>query len=83
MALSRIGLWSFDLVQLQMLQESLAKHSRQNSLTALQVSLQNMFDLAKYAIVLTFHRPAEFKWTALASWIAVFSGVSHVILTRI
>lgn len=78
MALSRIGLWSFDLIQLQMLQESLANHSRQNALTALQVSLQNVFDLAKYAVVLMFNRPREFKWTALVSWLAVLCGVCYI-----
>ncbi|PVG00035.1 hypothetical protein CPB86DRAFT_730384 [Serendipita vermifera] len=74
MSLSRIGLWSFDLVQLQILQESLANHSRRNALTALQLSLQNMFDLTKYAIVLGLNKPSQFKWTALISWISVFIG---------
>jgi iron-regulated transporter 1 len=76
MALSRIGLWSFDLVQLQILQESLANHARRNALTALQLSLQNMFDLTKYALVLGLNKPSQFKWTALVSWISVFTGVS-------
>lgn len=75
MALSRIGLWSFDLVQLQILQETLANHSRRNAMTALQLSLQNAFDMTKYVLVLGLNRPEQFKWTALVSWIAVFTGV--------
>ncbi|KAG8761134.1 hypothetical protein FRC14_006840 [Serendipita sp. 396] len=74
MALSRIGLWSFDLIQLQLLQESLTDHPRKNALTALQLSLQNMFDLAKYALVLGLNKPSQFKWTALVSWVAVFTA---------
>jgi hypothetical protein len=38
MALSRIGLWMFDLAQLQILQESLESHPRRNALTGLQYS---------------------------------------------
>ncbi|KAG8809564.1 hypothetical protein FRC17_003382 [Serendipita sp. 399] len=79
MALSRIGLWSFDLVQLQLLQESLTNHPRKNALTALQLSLQNVFDLTKYALVLGLNKPSQFKWTALVSWIAVFTATETVV----
>ncbi|KAK4048612.1 hypothetical protein OIO90_005782 [Microbotryomycetes sp. JL221] len=47
MALSRIGLWAFDLCQLKLLQVSLEQHPRRNALTALQFSLQNILDLLK------------------------------------
>lgn len=40
MALSRIGLWMFDLAQLQILQESLELHPRRNRLTSFQYMLQ-------------------------------------------
>lgn len=40
MALSRIGLWMFDLAQLQILQESLESHPRRNRLTSFQYTLQ-------------------------------------------
>lgn len=40
MAFSRIGLWIFDLTQLQILQESLESHPRKNRLTSLQYILQ-------------------------------------------
>src|SRR5882762_2147678 len=40
MALSRIGLWMFDLAQLQILQESLELHPRRNRLTSFQYTLQ-------------------------------------------
>lgn len=45
LAVSRIGLWSFDLAQLAQLQMELNHHPRRNALTALQYALQNVFDL--------------------------------------
>ncbi|KAL7415375.1 hypothetical protein BDY24DRAFT_439796 [Mrakia frigida] len=79
-SLSRIALWSIDLIQLQILQEALRDHPRRNRLTSLQLSLQSAFDLSKYAIVLGFNKPAEFKWTALISFIAVFfAGITYTI----
>lgn len=47
MAISRIGLWSFDLAQVKVLQTTLQDHPRRNSITALQYSLCNIFDLLK------------------------------------
>lgn len=73
-ALSRIGLWSFDLAQLKVLQLELDSHPRRNRLTALQIALQNVFDLAKYVLTLAAATPRQFKWTALVSYIAVISG---------
>lgn len=72
MALSRIGLWSFDLAQLTQLQKALAHHPRQNTISALQYSLQNIFDLAHYGLTLGWNRPAEFKYAAMVSIGAVF-----------
>ncbi|QRV88221.1 iron-regulated transporter [Ceratobasidium sp. AG-Ba] len=72
MALSRIGLWSFDLAQLTQLQKALAHHPRQNTLSALQFSLQNVFDLAHYGLTLGWNRPAEFKYASAVSIGAVF-----------
>ncbi|OCF38724.1 solute carrier family 40 (iron-regulated transporter), member 1 [Kwoniella heveanensis CBS 569] len=73
-ALSRIGLWSFDLCQLKELQLALDTHPRRNQLTARQISLQNLFDLLKYVLTLTASSPACFKWTALVSWLAIVGG---------
>ncbi|KDN34977.1 hypothetical protein RSAG8_11983, partial [Rhizoctonia solani AG-8 WAC10335] len=72
MAISRIGLWSFDLTQLTQLQKALVHHPRQNTLSALQYSLQNIFDLAHYGLTLGWNRPAEFKYAATVSLGVVF-----------
>lgn len=73
-ALSRIGLWSFDLCQLKLLQLALEDHPRRNRLTALQIALQNLFELAKYVVSLAAASPAQFKWTAVVSYAAVVAG---------
>lgn len=52
MAVSRMGLWSFDLCQLKLLQNTLANHPRRNTLNGLQYSLQNVLDLLKYVMVI-------------------------------
>ncbi|KZP26835.1 hypothetical protein FIBSPDRAFT_1040578 [Athelia psychrophila] len=74
MAFSRIGLWMFDLAQLQILQESLESHPRRNRLTSFQYTLQNVFDMAKYALTMGLARPSEFKWAGMISVVAVFVG---------
>nr|XP_019003201.1 solute carrier family 40 (iron-regulated transporter), member 1 [Kwoniella mangroviensis CBS 8507]OCF66662.1 solute carrier family 40 (iron-regulated transporter), member 1 [Kwoniella mangroviensis CBS 8507] len=82
-ALSRIGLWSFDLCQLKELQLALDTHPRRNQLTARQISLQNLFDLLKYVLTLSASTPARFKWTALVSWLAIVVGaVSYAVYLR-
>jgi solute carrier family 40 (iron-regulated transporter), member 1 len=59
LALSRIGLYSFDLIQLQSMQVALERHPRRNKFTALQVSMQSTFDLGKYLVVFILNRPEE------------------------
>lgn len=70
----RIGLWSFDLCQLKVLQLATEHHPRRNRLAALQIALQNLFNLAKYVVTLAAATPAHFKWTALVSYAAVVGG---------
>jgi hypothetical protein len=79
-----LGLWSFDLFQLQLLQEALKDHPRRNRLTSLQLSLQSALDLAKYGMVLGWSSPADFKWTAVVSFGAVLlaGGVYGVYVQR-
>ncbi|KAK0458031.1 iron transporter [Desarmillaria tabescens] len=74
MALSRVGLWMFDLAQLQILQEALEHHPRRNTLTALQYSLMNTFDMLKYVLTMILSDPQQFRWAGLVSWIVVFFG---------
>ncbi|PWN47283.1 hypothetical protein IE53DRAFT_390579 [Violaceomyces palustris] len=71
LALSRIGLWSFDLAQLAQVQKALDEHPRKNSLMALQFSLQNLFDLGHYGLTLGWSSPGQFKYAAAVSYGAV------------
>ncbi|BGP38845.1 hypothetical protein JCM10449v2_002783 [Rhodotorula kratochvilovae] len=83
MAVSRIGLWSFDLCQLKELQEALNDHPRRNSIMALQFSLQNIFDLVKYAVTIVLHRPSQFKWAVVISFASVCCGaLSYLVYAR-
>lgn len=77
LALSRIGLWSFDLSQLSQLQTSLAHNPRRNSLSALQFSMQNFFDLFHYALTLIWQKPKDFKYPATVSFAAI--GIATVL----
>ena len=45
-----------------------------NRLTALQSSLQNLFDLMKYVLTLWVASPERFQYTAVVSWGAVLAG---------
>ncbi|KAL7420286.1 hypothetical protein Q5752_005255 [Cryptotrichosporon argae] len=72
--LSRVGLWSFDLCQTKEIQQALDGHPRRNALAARQLALQSAFDLAKYVLALAIGNPAQFRWTALVSWLAVGAG---------
>ncbi|KAF8964558.1 polyketide synthase [Flammula alnicola] len=74
MAVSRIGLWSFDLCQLKLLQRTLADHPRRNTLNGLQFALQNILDLLKYVMVIVLSQPSEFKYTAALSFGSVIAG---------
>ncbi|GAA5840724.1 hypothetical protein JCM5353_005745 [Sporobolomyces roseus] len=74
MALSRIGLWSFDLCQLKELQQALDDHPRKNTIMALQFSLQNMLDLIKYVVTIIFNKPDQFKWAVVISFASVILG---------
>ncbi|KAJ7648655.1 Ferroporti-1 [Mycena polygramma] len=74
MALSRIGLWSFDLIQTKQLQDALSTHARRNTLTALQFTMQSVADLLKYVLTMILSRPAQFRWAGLVSFVSVSSG---------
>ncbi|GAA5880508.1 hypothetical protein JCM3774_000631 [Rhodotorula dairenensis] len=76
MALSRVGLWSFDLAQLKELQQALDDHPNRNSIMALQFSLQNLLDLVKYVVTMILNQPSQFKWAVLISFCAVVCGAA-------
>ncbi|KAK4703100.1 solute carrier family 40 (iron-regulated transporter), member 1, partial [Phenoliferia sp. Uapishka_3] len=83
MALSRIGLWAFDLCQTKEIQITLQDHPRRNSIMALQYSLQNLLDMTKYVLTIVLSQPRQFKWAALVSYISVGLGaISYLAYSR-
>ena len=59
-AVSRFGLWGFDLVQMQLLQERVSE-SDVGVVNGVNASLIAAFDLAQYAITLIWSDPAAFR----------------------
>ncbi|THV05767.1 hypothetical protein K435DRAFT_744711 [Dendrothele bispora CBS 962.96] len=74
MALSRIGLWCFDLIQTKQLQTALNTHPRRNTLTALQYTMQSIADLAKFTLTMILWQPSQFRWAAMVSFASVSTG---------
>ncbi|GHJ86546.1 hypothetical protein NliqN6_2948 [Naganishia liquefaciens] len=78
LSLSRLWLYCFDLVQLQALLVALERHPRRSEFSAMQVTMENAFDLAKYLVVLVFNKPDQYRWTAMISLVAVMvAGVTY------
>lgn len=72
-ALSRVGLWGFDLSVQFLIQETTPEASR-GSFSATEMSLQNVFELLSFATTMVFWRPEDFVVPVYISVAAV--GVS-------
>lgn len=59
-ALSRLGLWGFDLSVQYLVQED-APEATRGSFSAIEMSIQNLFELLSFAITMVFYRPEDFK----------------------
>ncbi|KAF2017624.1 hypothetical protein BU24DRAFT_420667 [Aaosphaeria arxii CBS 175.79] len=59
-ALSRVGLWGFDLSVQYLVQED-APEATRGSFSAVEAALQNFFELVSFAITMIFHRPEQFQ----------------------
>lgn len=67
LALSRVGLWSYDLTQLSILQTALYGHADANFHFAMQQSVINLFDLSHFVLTLVWNKPDGFKKPATIS----------------
>jgi solute carrier family 40 (iron-regulated transporter), member 1 len=70
-ALSRIGLWGFDLSAQIIIQEEVEPQHR-GSFSTTEAALQNFFELCAYASTIVFFRPSDFKYPAMMSIVAVY-----------
>ncbi|KAL6708850.1 hypothetical protein ACN47E_002257 [Coniothyrium glycines] len=77
--LSRLGLWGFDLSVQYLVQEEAPEETR-GSFSAVEMSLQNLFELLSFATTIIFSRPKDFKipvyisGCAIAASAACFAG---------
>ena len=65
-ALSRLGLWGFDLCVQFLVQED-APEATRGSFSAIEMSLQNFFELLSFATTMIFYRPEDFKYPVYIS----------------
>jgi iron-regulated transporter 1 len=69
-ALSRIGLYAFDLVAQLIIQGSISSNQRA-SFSTTEASVQNFFELITFLTTILFPRPEQFKIPACVSFAAV------------
>lgn len=78
-ALSRLGLWGFDLCVQYLVQED-APEATRGSFSAIEMSLQSMFEMLSFATTMIFYRPDDFHIPvyisvgAVATSAACFAG---------
>ncbi|KAF9252262.1 hypothetical protein DTO006G1_3010 [Penicillium roqueforti] len=65
-ALSRIGLWGFDLSVQFLVQENIQEHARAR-FSATEMALQNVFEMLSFASTIAFPLPAQFRYPVMIS----------------
>ncbi|KAM7196260.1 Ferroporti-1 [Naviculisporaceae sp. PSN 640] len=70
-ALSRVGLWGYDLCAQNIIQEEV-EPSYRGTFSAVETSFQNFFELISYITTIIFWRPDQFQWPVIISIMAVY-----------
>ncbi|KAJ5869671.1 hypothetical protein N7455_004612 [Penicillium solitum] len=65
-ALSRVGLWGFDLSVQFLVQENIQEHARAR-FSATEMALQNVFEMLSFASTIAFPLPAQFGYPVMIS----------------
>jgi iron-regulated transporter 1 len=73
--LSRLGLWGFDLSVQYLVQEDAPPASR-GSFSAIEMSLQSLFELLSFATTMIWYRPQDFTIPAYISTGAIVSSAA-------
>ncbi len=73
MALSRFGLWLFDLSINQIIQENVAEEER-GVVGGVQNSLNQIFQLSKFGLVIFLPKMQTYGYLAIVSYVAVLTG---------
>ncbi|KAJ5620210.1 hypothetical protein N7510_004194 [Penicillium lagena] len=69
-ALSRIGLWGFDLSVQFLVQDNVPENARAR-FSSTEMALQNLFEMLSFASTIVFSRPQQFQYPVLISCGAV------------
>ncbi|KUI61452.1 Solute carrier family 40 member 1 [Cytospora mali] len=72
-ALSRMGLWGFDLCAQNIIQDEVEDDHR-GTFSAVEASFQNLFEMLSYLTTIIFSRPDHFQWPLLISVGAVYTA---------
>ncbi|KKF92644.1 SAC3 family protein 1 [Ceratocystis platani] len=67
---SRVGLWGYDFAAQTIIQDEVDEFQR-GSFSAMEASIQNLFELLAFATTAIFHRPEQFRIPTLISFGAV------------
>ncbi|KAF9973777.1 hypothetical protein BGZ73_002965 [Actinomortierella ambigua] len=73
MALSRIGVWSFDLVITQIMQEHI-ENDGAGAINGWHYTMMNTFELAQFVLTMIWHDPQQYLAPALISYGCVVAG---------
>ena len=71
--LSRWGLWSFDLVQQQLIQENIPEHEI-HLISGLEISLESLAQLIAYSLTMIWSDPQSFWFPCHISFVSVLCG---------
>ncbi|KAL6051429.1 Solute carrier family 40 protein [Balamuthia mandrillaris] len=77
--LSRVGLWSFDLAERQIMQEAVPEDKR-GTINSVEYSLTNVFSLLSYLMGMIVPDPEHFGILVIVSFLAVF--IAACLFTR-
>ena len=77
--LSRWGLWSFDLIQQQLIQERIPENDI-GLVCGIEVSIQSLFQLLAFSLTMIWSEPAVFWIPVHVSFVSVIAGCMTYIL---
>ncbi|KAK3934074.1 Ferroporti-1 [Diplogelasinospora grovesii] len=81
-ALSRVGLWGYDLCAQNIVQDEVETDYR-GTFSTIEASFQNLFELVSYATTIVFSKPDQFQWPVIVSLVAVYaSGGLYALFVR-
>ncbi|KAJ3058961.1 hypothetical protein HDU98_004993 [Podochytrium sp. JEL0797] len=74
--LSRVGLWSFDISHMELVQEQVIGEEEMGAFNGCEFSLQSAFELLSYLVTMLWNRPDDF-------WISASATVGAIVTAAI